>query len=91
LFELAIYYLKEGASSMPEQRRNDRRDFLYYMQVTDALSKQLIGHLTEISPSGSAGQPKQIPAEDLTTADQLTPDVACKDFMVFMPGANGAV
>ncbi len=71
---------------MPEQRRNDRRDFSYYMQVTDALSKQLIGHLTEISSSGfRLDSRKQIPSgEVLRLQIQLTPDVACKDFMVFI-------
>ncbi|RPI90500.1 MAG: PilZ domain-containing protein [Chloroflexi bacterium] len=71
---------------MPEQRKNDRRDFIYYMQVTDALSKQLIGHLTEISPGGfRLDSRKQIPAgEILRLQIQLASDIAHKDFMVFI-------
>ena len=38
---------------MADKRKIDRRDFTYYVQVTDDLSKQLIGYLTDISVGGS--------------------------------------
>ncbi len=37
---------------MADKRKINRRDFTYYMQVTDDISKQLIGYLTDISTGG---------------------------------------
>ena len=48
---------------MADKRKITRRDFTYYMQVTDDLSKQLIGYLTDISTGGfRLDCLKQIPA-----------------------------
>jgi hypothetical protein len=71
---------------MAEQRKTARRDFIYYMQVTNVLTKRRIGHLTDISPCGfRLDSHKQIAAgEVLTLQIQLTPDIAHKDFMVFI-------
>lgn len=71
---------------MPDKRKLPRRDFTYYMPVADALTKQLVGHLTDISTGGfRLDSLKQIPLEqDLQLQIQLTPDVANKEFMVFI-------
>ena len=34
------------------KRKLNRRDFTYYMQVTDDITKQLIGYLSDISTGG---------------------------------------
>lgn len=71
---------------MPDKRKLPRRDFTYYMPVADALTKQLVGHLTDISTGGfRLDSLKQIPpGQDLRLQIQLTPDVASKEFMVFI-------
>lgn len=71
---------------MAEQRKDPRRDFTYYMPVMDALTKQLVGHLTDISTGGFRldSLKKIAPGEDLQLQIQLTPDVATKEFMVFI-------
>lgn len=71
---------------MPDKRKIARRDFTYYMQVTDELSKQLIGYLTDISTGGfRLDTSKQIPAgQDFRMQIQLTSDVADKNSMTFV-------
>ena len=71
---------------MPDKRKINRRDFTYYMQVTDDLSKQLIGYLTDISTGGfRLDCPKQIPAgQDFRMQIQLTSDIANKNSMSFI-------
>lgn len=71
---------------MADKRKITRRDFAYYMQVTDDLSKQLIGYLTDISTAGfRLDCPKQIPpGQDFRMHIQLTADVADKESMVFV-------
>ena len=71
---------------MADKRKIDRRDFTYYMQVTDELSKQLIGYLTDISSGGfRLDTPKQIPGgQDFRMQIQLTSDIADKNSMVFV-------
>jgi hypothetical protein len=71
---------------MADKRKIDRRDFTYYMQVTDDLSKQLIGYLTDISTGGfRLDSPKQIPAGlDFRMQIQLTADIADKTSMSFI-------
>lgn len=71
---------------MADKRKISRRDFTYYMQVTDDLSKQLIGYLTDISTGGfRLDTPKQIPAgQDFRMQIQLTPDIAEKNSMSFI-------
>jgi hypothetical protein len=78
--------VKKGTNIMAEQRKTTRRDFIYYMQVTNALTKRRIGHLTDISPCGfRLDSHKQVPAgEVLRLQIQLTPDIAHKAFMVFI-------
>jgi hypothetical protein len=71
---------------MADKRKITRRDFTYYMQVTDERSKQLIGYLTDISTAGfRLDCPKQIaPGQDFRMQIQLTADVADKNSMVFV-------
>jgi hypothetical protein len=71
---------------MADKRKIDRRDFTYYMQVTDDLSKQLIGYLTDISTGGfRLDCSKQIPpGHDFRMQIQLTADVADKTSMSFV-------
>lgn len=71
---------------MADKRRIDRREFTYYMQVTDDITKQLIGYLTDISTGGfKLDSPKQIPpGTDFRMHIDLTADVADKNSMVFI-------
>jgi c-di-GMP-binding flagellar brake protein YcgR len=71
---------------MADKRRIDRREFTYYMQVTDDITKQLIGYLTDISTGGfKLDSPKQIPpGQDFRMHIDLTADVADKNSMVFI-------
>jgi len=71
---------------MADKRKINRRDFTYYMQVTDELSKKLIGYLTDISTGGfRLDCPKQIPpGQDFRMQVQLTADVADKNYMSFV-------
>ena len=71
---------------MADKRKIDRRDFTYYMQVTDDFSKQLIGYLTDISTGGfRLDSQKQIPAgQDFRMHIQLTSDIADKNSMSFV-------
>jgi hypothetical protein len=77
--------MPDQRSSPADKRKITRRDFTYYMQVTDELSKQLIGYLTDISTGGfRLDTPKQIPAgQDFRMQIQLTSDVADKNSMTF--------
>ena len=78
--------MADKRSSPVDKRKINRRDFTYYMQVTDDLSKQLIGYLTDISTEGfRLDSPKQIPAgQDFRMQIQLTADVADKTSMSFV-------
>ncbi len=71
---------------MADKRKISRRDFTYYMQVSDELSKQLIGYLTDISTEGfRLDTQKQIPAgQDFRKQIQHTPDIAEKNSMSFV-------
>jgi hypothetical protein len=71
---------------MADKRKIDRREFTYYMQVTDDITKQLIGYLTDISTGGfKLDSPKPIPSgQDFRMHIDLTADVADKNAMVFI-------
>jgi len=71
---------------MPDKRKIDRREFTYYMQVTDDITKQLIGYLTDISTGGfKLDSPKEIPpGQDFRMHIDLTSDIADKNSMVFI-------
>ena len=68
------------------KRKVGRRDFTYYMQVTDDVTKQLVGYLSDISTGGfKLDSQKQIPAgQDFRLHIELTPEIADKNSMVFI-------
>lgn len=68
------------------KRKLKRRDFTYYMQVTDDVTKQLVGYLSDISTGGfKLDSPKEIPTgQDYRLQIALTADIADKNSMVFI-------
>jgi hypothetical protein len=70
---------------MDEKRAEARRDFSYYMQLTDATTKKTVGHLADISTGGfKIDSTQPIPVEkEFRFHLALTPDVAEKPFMIF--------
>lgn len=71
---------------MADKRKINRRDFSYYMQVTNEANKELLGYLSDISTGGfKLDSPKKIaPGQDFRLHIELTPDIADKNSMVFI-------
>lgn len=71
---------------MADKRKINRRDFTYYMQVTNDITKELLGYLSDISTGGfKLDSQKQIaPGQDFRMHIELTPDIADKNAMVFI-------
>jgi hypothetical protein len=71
---------------MADKRKINRRDFSYYMQVTNDVTKELLGYLSDISTGGfKLDTPKKImPGQDFRLHIELTPDIAEKNSMVFI-------
>lgn len=71
---------------MADKRKLSRRTFSYYMQVTNEKTKELLGYLSDISTGGfKLETPKKImPGQDFQMHIELTPDIADKNFMVFI-------
>jgi c-di-GMP-binding flagellar brake protein YcgR len=71
---------------MANKRKINRRDFTYYMQVTDDLTKQLLGYLSDISTGGfKLDSQKEIrPGQDFRLHIELTAEIADKTSMVFI-------
>jgi len=71
---------------MANKRKINRRDFTYYMQVTDDLTKQLVGYLSDISTGGfRLDSQKEIrPGQDFRLHIDLTAEIADKTSMVFI-------
>lgn len=71
---------------MADKRKITRRDFSYYMQVTNDATKELLGYISDISTGGfKLDSPKKImPGQDFRLHIELTPDVADKSAMVFI-------
>ena len=71
---------------MADKRKINRRDFSYYMQVTNEATKELLGYLSDISTGGfKLDSPKKIaPGQDFRLHIELTPDIAEKNSMVFI-------
>ena len=67
-------------------RKLNRREFTYYMQVTDDITKQLIGYLSDISTGGfKLDCDKQLPiGQDYRLSIQLTAEIADKTSMIFI-------
>jgi hypothetical protein len=70
---------------MAERRNKDRKDFSYYMRLTDVDTGELIGHLVDISTGGfKLDSQKILPLEKIYRFHlDLTSEVATKPFMVF--------
>ena len=71
---------------MANKRKINRRDFTYYMQVTDDLTKQLVGYLSDISTGGfKLDSQKEIrPGQDFRLHIDLTAEIADKTSMVLV-------
>jgi len=71
---------------MADKRKLNRREFTYYMQVTDDVTKQLIGYLSDISTGGfKLDCDKQIPTgQDFRLQVQLSSEIADKTSMIFI-------
>ena len=70
---------------MAERREENRKDFSYYMRLVDASSKELVGHLSDISTGGfklDSEEPISLEQEFLFRLD-LTNEVADQTFMTF--------
>ena len=68
------------------KRKINRRDFTYYMPVTDDLTKQLLGYLSDISTGWfKLDSQKEIrPGQDFRLHIELTAEIADKTSMVFI-------
>jgi len=71
---------------MANKRKLPRRDFTYYMQVKDDITKQVIGYLSDISTGGfKLDCPHRLPVgQDYRLHIELTADVADKTSLVFI-------
>jgi len=71
--------------SSSDKRAESRKDFSYYMQLTDAETKEIVGYLADISTGGfKLDSNEPIPIEkEFRFHFALTPDVATKPFMIF--------
>ncbi len=71
--------------SIQERRKLKRRSLTYYMLVLDANSREMLGHLVDITPIGlMMDSQKPLPLENdyLLRLDTM-PDVADKDYIKF--------
>ena len=71
--------------SVQERRKLKRRSLAYYMLVLDAKSREMLGHLVDITPLGlMMDSPKALPLEnDYRLRLDTAPDVADKSFINF--------
>ena len=79
---------EEKASSRTRagrQRRPERKDFSYYMQIMDANTKEIVGHLADISSGGfKLDCRKPVPVNhDFRFLMNLPNEIADKPSMVF--------
>ena len=67
------------------QHRPERKDFSYYMQISDADTKEIVGHLADISSGGfklDSRKPVQV-NKDVRFLMHLPGEIANKPYMVF--------
>ena len=76
----------EISPSPPQKKRLERKDFSYFMQVFNAETQEMVGHLADISSGGfKLDSLKPIePEVDIKFRLNLTSEVASKPFMVFI-------
>ena len=76
-----------SGKATPQSQRNrpQRKDFSYYMLIMDAESKEVVGHLADISSGGfKLDTQKPVPAnQDFRFLMNLPNEVASKPYMVF--------
>jgi PilZ domain. len=71
--------------SVQERRKSKRRSLTYYMLVLDANSREMLGHLVDITPLGlMMDSQKALPLErDYRLRLDTMPDVADKNYIKF--------
>ena len=71
---------------MADKRKINRREFTYYMQVTNDLTKDVLGYLSDISTGGFKldSQKPITPGQDFRIRIELTPEIADKNVMLFV-------
>lgn len=76
----------ESRPNSPKRKRLERKDFSYFMQVYNEETRELVGHLADISSGGfklDSLKPVE-PEVDIKFRLNLTSEVAHKPFMVFI-------
>ena len=70
---------------MDGKRLEERKDFSYYMRLTDSITNEIVGHLADISSGGfKLDSDKPIPiGKEFRFHLALPPEVARKPFMIF--------
>ncbi|MBN1451925.1 MAG: PilZ domain-containing protein [Anaerolineales bacterium] len=78
--------LPEKKLDLDDRRRLDRKDFSYYMPLIDYDTRELVGHLADISSGGfRMDSLSPIPTnKDIQFHLDLTSEVANKPFMIFV-------
>jgi hypothetical protein len=71
---------------MMERRRSRRKKFSYYMRVTEGLTGNQMGHLSDVSPSGfKIDSTKPIPVGvNFNLRIELTNDIANQNYLTFV-------
>ena len=71
--------------SVQERRKLKRRSLAYYMLVLDADSREMLGHLVDITPQGlMMDSQKPLPLEnDFRLRIDTMPDIADKEYIKF--------
>ena len=84
---MKFFRKKDKPEDEPAQhKRQERKDFSYYMQVFNDDTQELVGHLVDISSGGFKMDSLQpvAPEVDFRFRLNLTSQVADKPFMVFV-------
>lgn len=76
----------ETKPSPSKQKRLERKDFSYFMQVYNEETQELVGHLADIGSGGFKLDSRKAiaPEVDIKFRLNLTSEVANKPFMVFV-------
>jgi PilZ domain len=72
--------------SMKDRRKCKRQNFSYYMRITDSVTQEPIGHLSDISQVGfKLDSPKPLPiGVGFNLRIDLTNEIADKNFLAFV-------
>ncbi len=72
-------------SAPSDKRHENRKSFSYYMQLTNAVTQEIVGHLSDISTGGfKLDSDNPLPLEkDYEFHLALSSDVANKPYMIF--------